>query len=61
VVTDFVSFYALNSSIMGHPRHDSLRAAYLYYYFVKNNDKSRLEKLVHDALVYAKDVTDCLI
>ncbi len=30
-ITDMVSFYSLPSSILGHPQHTELRAAYLYY------------------------------
>jgi hypothetical protein len=30
-ITDMVSFYTLPSSILGHPEHTELRAAYMYY------------------------------
>jgi glycylpeptide N-tetradecanoyltransferase len=30
-VTDFVSFYHLNSSILGHAKHKTLNACYMYY------------------------------
>lgn len=30
-VTDLVSFYTLPSTILGHPDHNELRAAYMYY------------------------------
>ena len=30
-ITDFVSFYHLNSTILGHPKHKTLNAAYMYY------------------------------
>ncbi|KAI9634584.1 Glycylpeptide N-tetradecanoyltransferase [Dioszegia hungarica] len=32
VITDMISFYSLPSSIMKHPTHRILNAAYLYYY-----------------------------
>jgi glycylpeptide N-tetradecanoyltransferase len=31
VITDLVSFYNLPSSILGHPEHTELKAAYMYY------------------------------
>ncbi|WFD04175.1 glycylpeptide N-tetradecanoyltransferase [Malassezia obtusa] len=31
-ITDFFSFYSLPSSILSHERHDTLEAAYLFYY-----------------------------
>lgn len=31
-ITDFFSFYSLPSSILEHPKHDTLEAAYLFYY-----------------------------
>ncbi|RKP02515.1 hypothetical protein CXG81DRAFT_10699 [Caulochytrium protostelioides] len=31
-ITQFVSFYSLPSTVIGHPKHDQVRAAYLYYY-----------------------------
>jgi len=30
-ITDFVSFYHLNSTILGHPKHKTLNAVYMYY------------------------------
>ena len=32
LVTDFISFYSLPSSIMQSPKYDTLQAAYLFYY-----------------------------
>ncbi|WRT66752.1 glycylpeptide N-tetradecanoyltransferase [Kwoniella shivajii] len=32
LITDFMSFYSLPSTIMKHPKHDVLNAAYLFYY-----------------------------
>lgn len=31
-ITDMMSFYSLPSTIMQHPKHDVLNAAYMYYY-----------------------------
>lgn len=33
-VTDFISFYALNSSVLQDPKHDKIYAAYAFYNFV---------------------------
>ncbi|THH27491.1 hypothetical protein EUX98_g6689 [Antrodiella citrinella] len=62
-ITDFFSFYSLPSSIIGHPKHDVLNAAYLYYYatdvaFEEGAEESgrlkkRLEELIGDCLSVA--------
>lgn len=59
----FFSFYSLPSTIINHPKHGLLEAAYLFYYAsdaafvegseVDNNLKKRLEALVGDALIIA--------
>ncbi|KAL4913434.1 acyl-CoA N-acyltransferase [Aspergillus aurantiobrunneus] len=60
-VTDFFSFYNLESTVIQHPKHDCVRAAYLYYYATEtafSNDKKalkdRLQMLMSDALILAK-------
>ena len=53
-ITDFISFYALNSSILKDPNYDKIYAAYAYYNFVKNNDQSRMHQLMRDLLILAK-------
>ncbi|PYI34786.1 glycylpeptide N-tetradecanoyltransferase [Aspergillus indologenus CBS 114.80] len=60
-ITDFVSFYNLESTIIQHPKHDCLRVAYLYYYATETaftGDmkalKERLLMLMNDALILAK-------
>ncbi|KAL9033252.1 MAG: hypothetical protein Q9180_006045, partial [Flavoplaca navasiana] len=60
-VTDFFSFYCLESSVIKNPKHDNVRAAYMFYYateaaFVENEKglKERLNVLMNDALVLAK-------
>lgn len=62
-ITDFVSFYNLESTVIQHPKHDNVRAAYLYYYasetaFTQNDKalKERLLMLLNDALILAKQV-----
>lgn len=63
-ITDFVSFYSLPSSVIQHPKHKEVRAAYLYYYATeaafKDDDKvlkERLLTLINDALILAKRVS----
>ncbi|CAZ85319.1 unnamed protein product [Tuber melanosporum] len=61
-ITDFFSFYSLESSVLG--KKETIRAAYLFYYasetaFSKSPDakkelKVRLNALIHDALILAK-------
>ncbi|KAI0434912.1 acyl-CoA N-acyltransferase [Xylaria sp. FL1042] len=62
-ITDFVSFYCLESSVINHPKHSNIRAAYLFYYATevglidppdKEALKTRLNALVSDSLVYCK-------
>lgn len=52
-VTDFTSFYALNSTVIGHPRHNTLNAAYAFY---TASFKTPLKQLLYDALIMAKNV-----
>ena len=53
-VSDFISFYTLNSSVLDHPKHKSINAAYAYYNFVQNNEPERMNQLMRDALILAK-------
>jgi glycylpeptide N-tetradecanoyltransferase len=62
-VTDFFSFYSLESTIIGHKTHDLINAAYLFYYATEtafagdtNSLKTRLNALMKDALILAKKV-----
>ncbi|KAH7912225.1 N-myristoyl transferase [Hygrophoropsis aurantiaca] len=62
-ITDFFSFYSLPSTIINHPKHNLLEAAYLFYYATDvafgaglgDDDmlKNRLNSLVGDALIIA--------
>ncbi|CAK7273377.1 glycylpeptide N-tetradecanoyltransferase [Sporothrix epigloea] len=62
-ITDMFSFYCLDSSVINHPRHNVIRAAYLFYYATetglttpvnKSALKTRLDELMSDALILAK-------
>ncbi|KAH6665322.1 glycylpeptide N-tetradecanoyltransferase [Plectosphaerella plurivora] len=62
-ITDMFSFYNLESSIINSAKHQNVKAAYLFYYattagfaepFDKSALKTRLNDLVHDALILAK-------
>ena len=62
-ITDFFSFYCLESSVIGNQKHDNVKAAYLFYYatetaFAKEEKglKERITMLVTDALILAKKV-----
>jgi len=50
-ITDFISFYSLPSTIVGHAKYSTLRAAYSYYNVAK---KTPLKNLMKDALILAK-------
>lgn len=63
-ITDYVSFYSLESTVIQNPKHNNVRAAYLYYYatetaFAENEKglKERLLMLINDALILAKKVS----
>ncbi|PNY29849.1 Glycylpeptide N-tetradecanoyltransferase [Tolypocladium capitatum] len=62
-ITDFFSFFCVESSIINNPKHNVLRVAYLFYYasetglqqpFDKPALKTRLNGLINDALILAK-------
>lgn len=57
-VTDFVSFYTLPSTVMNHPVHKSLKAAYSFY---NVSTATRLIELMNDALISAKNVRNLLV
>ncbi len=66
-ITDYISFYNLESTVIGNPKHETIKAAYLYYYaseigiatadkpIDKPSLKTRLNSLVNDALILAKN------
>lgn len=63
-ITDFVSFYHIENSVLADAKHSSLRVAYLYYYASEMAFKEkeqglgeRLSLLVNDALILAKMVS----
>ena len=62
-ITDFFSFYCLESSVIGNQKHENVRAAYLFYYatetaFAKEEKglQERMTMLMTDALILAKKV-----
>jgi len=52
-LTDMISFYCLPSSIIGHEKYNTLKAAYSYY---NVSTKTPWEQLMTDALIYAKQL-----
>ncbi len=65
-ITDFSSFYCLESSVLGpmSKKHDKVRAAYMYYYATdkafapkEKGLEERLLQLVQDTLIEAKRVS----
>lgn len=57
VLTDFTSFYTLPSTVMHHPLHRSLKAAYSFYNVYT---QTPLLDLMNDALILAKLVRSSL-
>lgn len=51
LLTDFASFYTLPSTVMHHPLHRSLKAAYSFY---NVHTQTPLLDLMNDALILAK-------
>lgn len=58
-ITDFVSFYSIESAVLSPSQSDVIRTAYLYYYATDStqNLQQRLQDLINDALILAKKVT----
>jgi glycylpeptide N-tetradecanoyltransferase len=63
-ITDFFSFYNLESTVIGNKKHNVVKAAYLFYYatevaFEKDDTKlkTRLNALMKDALILSKKVS----
>ena len=56
-ITDLVSFYTLPSTVMNHPTHNNLKAAYSFYNVATS---ASWVDLIGDALVLAKKVKDIL-
>ena len=53
-ISDFVSFYTLPSTVMHHPVHKTLKAAYAFY---NVSTRTPWIELMQDALVVAKTVS----
>ena len=63
-VTDFTSFFCLESAIIGGKKYGQIRAAYMFYYASEaafENEgkglKERLNNLILDTLIIAKSVS----
>jgi glycylpeptide N-tetradecanoyltransferase len=63
-ITDFFSFYNLESTVIGNKKHNVVKAAYLFYYatevaFEKDDAKlkTRLNALMKDALILSNKVS----
>lgn len=52
-ITDFVSFYTLPSTVMHHPQHKTLKAAYSFY---NVSTRTPWIDLMQDALIVAKNM-----
>jgi glycylpeptide N-tetradecanoyltransferase len=52
-ITDLVSYYALPSTVMHHPIHKQIKAAYSFY---NVSTKTNIKTLIHDALISAKNL-----
>lgn len=50
-ITDLFSFYCLPSTVMNHPTHKSIKAAYAFY---NVSTKTAWPDLISDALILAK-------
>ncbi|OBS19649.1 hypothetical protein FPOA_11374 [Fusarium poae] len=62
-ITDFFSFFCIESTAIGNTKHNVIKVAYMFYYgtevglqdkFDKAALKKRLNDLVHDALIISK-------
>lgn len=64
-ITDLFSFYCLESTAIGNHKYSTIKAAYLYYYatetaFGEDQSvfKARLNTLIKDGLIIAKEVNN---
>ncbi|CCU74557.1 Glycylpeptide N-tetradecanoyltransferase [Blumeria hordei DH14] len=62
-ITDFFSFYCVESSVINHYKHKNVRAAYMFYYATEHGLSEQISRpefaahlnlLIHDALILAK-------
>jgi glycylpeptide N-tetradecanoyltransferase len=53
IVTDFVSFYQIKSTVLKNEKYKELKAAYAYYYAASTVD---VTKLFNEALILAKEL-----
>lgn len=55
---DMVSFYTLPSTVVNHPTHKNIKAAYAFYNVATSVP---LQELMQDALILAKNVSLTLL
>lgn len=55
-VTDFFSFFRLNSTILDNPKYDEVVIAYDYYYASATPSPERFKQLHYNALILAKNL-----
>lgn len=55
-ITDLCSFYHLPSTVIGHPTHSTMRAAYSFYNVSNLPTEDRWCQLMGDALIMAKQL-----
>lgn len=53
-ITDMLSYYELNSTILNNPTYNKINIAYASYSVAQNNDTARLNKLFKDMLILAR-------
>lgn len=61
-ITDFVSFYSIESAVLSHSENDVIRTAYLYYYATTDNTpnlQQHIQGLINDVLILAKKLRPC--
>lgn len=61
IITDFISFFLINTSVLNNSRHKNLKIAYGFYYI---NTKLTINEIVNQAVILSKklgcDVFNCL-
>lgn len=59
LITDFASFYALPSSVIGHQEHKVLNAAYVFYYAISIPESAKGDK-IDERRFYKTRLTDLM-
>ena len=58
-ITDYFSFYNLESTVIGNKKHNTIKAAYLFYYATEvafEKDESKLKTRLNLLMILAKKV-----